>query len=161
MSYQCTNPWVYSGQPGNPPEFRSTAPVTCACCAAEMDADEDSFHLVFGETVCRGCVNSCHLCGEWLDDATFPWTLRNNRFAGGPISIRFRDYLADGKRSKPHCPVCAANWLLEMFTGVEIFEADDYTGKEPIRLLLAANNALPGVAGSKYLPDTTAYRMVS
>ena len=155
MSYVCTNDWVYTGDPGNPPEFRSTSPISCARCCAELDADDDDFHEVYGETVCGGCIESCSICGEWLDDATFPWKLDakdRRKFIGGPIAVRFRAWENDGKLSAPHCPVCAGNWLLQGFTGVDLFNVDDYEGKEYIRLLLAANAALPGMAESEYLP---------
>lgn len=143
MSYICTNPHVYQGDPGNAPEFARTAAIECARCAAEMDADDDQYHLVFGEVVCGGCIDACNLCGEWLDDACFPWEPGKAGFIRGPISVQFREYQCDGQISQPHCPRCAGEWLLEMFTGVEFFSLDDYSDRESIAQLLAASNALP------------------
>lgn len=90
-------------------------------------------------TVCRNCVNMCDLCGEFLDNKMFP--------TSPIITIRFAEWQMDGKRSAPHCPKCAADWVLGTFLGCAgTFEADDFPGewgKDAIAQLLAKAFPLP------------------
>lgn len=89
-------------------------------------------------TMCRGCVSICDLCGEFLDNAMFPERV---------ITIRFARWEMDGKLSAPHCPKCAADWIVGCFLGeAGMWDSDDYDPpitREAINNGLWLNNALP------------------
>lgn len=62
----CTNPGCYQGDPGNPPEFRSTASDECALCFEEIDLDDDEHCEIDAGYVCEDCtrdhLKSCLQC---------------------------------------------------------------------------------------------------
>lgn len=127
MSYYCTNPEVYSGDPGDPPEFESDCPFQCFKCCEEFDwEDEDRFE-VNGEDVCWGCMTCCALCGEFLDDKSFP---------KGVVVINFRDWETNGKLSRDHCPKCAGEWIISQIIGGDDEVDTDELSREAISDLL-------------------------
>jgi hypothetical protein len=73
-------------------------------------------------TMCRNCVPICDLCGEFLDNAMFPAKV---------ITIRFARWEMDGQLSAPHCPKCAADWIIGTWLGeAGTWDSDDYTSDQ-------------------------------
>lgn len=118
--------------------YRSDHLFYCSRCLQSIhDYTEISHHRVNGKDVCGECVNTCAMCGQWLNDDDFPAKV---------IEICFREYENDGKLSDAHCPQCAANWLIGGFIGDRTFDYDDYDkdyGYIAIKNLLYMANALP------------------
>lgn len=109
------------------------------CLQSIYDFTEISHHRVNGHDVCGECVNTCAMCGQWLNDDDLPAKV---------IEVRFSEWENDGKLSDAHCPQCAANWLIGGFIGDKTFDYDDYDGDDgigrlEITYLLYAENSLP------------------
>lgn len=130
MANICTNPHVYQGDPGNPPEFISDNPIECSVCRVEFDADEYEFrwHTVNGKGVCGDCIETCDHCGQWLDDEAFPKV----------VTIRFREWFNNGKLSLPHCPQCAGNFMISQLAALPVtdFNYEDFTDFEIASMLM-------------------------
>jgi len=111
----------------------------CAKCLQEIYDESLPKFKVNGQLVCFGCAATCAMCGEWLDDDAFPVKV---------YEIRFREWANDGKLSEPHCPKCAADWLIGVFVGeAGTFDSDDYSGEHGewvgIGIVLKEAGALP------------------
>jgi hypothetical protein len=85
-------------------------------------------------TMCRNCVPICDLCGEFMDNTMFPEKV---------ITIRFARWEMDGKLSAPHCPKCAADWIVGCFIGEQgMFDSDEW-GKRTLAARLRSAFPLP------------------
>jgi len=103
--------------------YKSDHLLDCSRCLQEIhEYTETSHHRVNGQDVCGECASMCAMCGEWLDDA---------RLSPKAIEIRFREHENDGKLSDPHCPKCAADWLIGVFVGeAGMWDSDDFLSRD-------------------------------
>lgn len=142
MSLVLLNPSCLHGEPGDPPEYVSNAPVTCARCSVELDAEDDSVHkavvqVEFGrllsrpryEQVCADCIACCPCCGEYMDAASAE-TL------GPEVSVRLWEH--DGRREVHHA-LCAADWLLSCWNDEPgLFESARASREEIVAIVAGA-----------------------
>lgn len=69
MSLHCINPYVFQGDPGDPPEYVSDNEDPCGACGEMVDLDDEVFTLMDdGSIRCKQCSDTCYGCGEIITD---------------------------------------------------------------------------------------------
>ena len=64
MAIICTNPHVFQGDPGDPPEYEYTDPVTCATCGERHDEEQTGKRLGNGARHGSSELTSAFPCPE-------------------------------------------------------------------------------------------------
>lgn len=96
MSLYCTNPQVFSGERGDPPEYASDNERECSDCGYYIDVD-DEWYLTMddGDLRCKDCAETCPACGEFIKDYS--------------ITVRMRDK-ATGMKEPWHIDCAVEHW---------------------------------------------------